>query len=429
MEIVEGRQTAAYDKDVVVFLIGMRVNKLRAWRQWLPVAKAMSPMLRELSNDPDSGLLGFRVFPGLRTTTMLQYWESAEKLQAFANDPDRTHRPAWTEFYKLAYKGGNVGIWHETYVVPAGQLRDRLRQHAAARPRNRRRCRPREQPRPHRRRPPREEVARSGPVQVRRLQCTRAVHPGSRQAVTAWGFPAVVRGPADVAVRRRRLPGRAGGVRAVLAGTRTRRRRDRRVVRGGPAALLDPRPVHRRAARSLVAPADPLRREPHPGRPGPGGRRDRCPRQRRRAVLPRCSAHPRRQPLPALRSVRRPPARRRAGRTRDGERGHAHLGHRVLPDRRRLRSRRQAHLRLRPDSSRYDGRHLPRRRLARAEARPEPARPRPHRRRTRSRRSDPRHRRRPDRRRPAPQGAPPGSPRTRRDRLAADSSSAWSPSR
>ncbi len=122
MSVIEGRQTAAYDQDVVVFLIGMRVNRLRAWRQWLPVAKAMVPMLRELTADPDSGLLGFRTFGGLRTTTMLQYWESTEKLQAFANDPDRTHRPAWTEFYKLAYKGNNVGIWHETYVVPAGNF-------------------------------------------------------------------------------------------------------------------------------------------------------------------------------------------------------------------------------------------------------------------------------------------------------------------
>jgi hypothetical protein len=122
MSVIEGRQTAAYDKELVVFLIGLRVNKLRAWRQWLPVAKAMGPMLRELTADPDSGMLGFRSFFGLRTTTMLQYWESAEKLQAFANDPDRTHRPAWTEFYKLAYKGNNVGIWHETYVVPAGNF-------------------------------------------------------------------------------------------------------------------------------------------------------------------------------------------------------------------------------------------------------------------------------------------------------------------
>ncbi|MDX6250562.1 MAG: hypothetical protein QOF10_3922 [Kribbellaceae bacterium] len=120
MSIVEGRQTAVYEKDLVVFLIGMRVNSWRAWRQWIPVSKAMGPMLRELLADPESGLLGFRTFPGLRSVTMIQYWESTEKLQAFANDAQRTHRPAWTEFYKHAYKGSNVGIWHETYVVPAG---------------------------------------------------------------------------------------------------------------------------------------------------------------------------------------------------------------------------------------------------------------------------------------------------------------------
>ncbi|MFI5710212.1 DUF4188 domain-containing protein [Kribbella sp. NPDC051620] len=120
MSVVEGRQTAAYDGEIVVFVIGFRVNKLRAFRQWLPVALAMGPMLRELSADKDSGLLGFRTFPGLRTTTMIQYWESAEKLQAFANDPGRTHRPAWTNFFKYAYQGNNVGIYHETYIVPAG---------------------------------------------------------------------------------------------------------------------------------------------------------------------------------------------------------------------------------------------------------------------------------------------------------------------
>ncbi|MEV6418015.1 DUF4188 domain-containing protein [Kribbella sp. NPDC051718] len=120
MSVVEGRQTAAHEGEIVVFVIGFRVNKLRAFRQWLPVALAMGPMLRELTADKDSGLLGFRTFPGLRTTTMIQYWESAEKLQAFANDPGRTHRPAWTNFFKYAYQGNNVGIYHETYVVPAG---------------------------------------------------------------------------------------------------------------------------------------------------------------------------------------------------------------------------------------------------------------------------------------------------------------------
>jgi hypothetical protein len=118
--IVQGRQTASYDRDVVVFLIGMRVNSLRAIRHWIPVARAMGPMLRELMADQDSGLLAFRVLPGLRQVTLIEYWESAEKLQAFANDAQRTHRPAWTEFYRRAYQGNAVGIWHETYVVPSG---------------------------------------------------------------------------------------------------------------------------------------------------------------------------------------------------------------------------------------------------------------------------------------------------------------------
>ena len=119
-DVIQGRKTAAYDRDLVVFLIGMRVNKLRAMRRWIPVMRSMGPMLTELMKDPDSGLLGFRTFPTWRGVTMLQYWESTEKLQAFAGDPGRTHRPAWLRFFKLAYSGGSAGIWHETFVVPAG---------------------------------------------------------------------------------------------------------------------------------------------------------------------------------------------------------------------------------------------------------------------------------------------------------------------
>ena len=119
-EVVEGRHTAAYDGELVVFLIGMRVNSLLKVREWLPVAGAMGPMLRELSKDKDSGLLGFRTLPTWRGVTLIQYWESVEKLQAFAGDNGRTHRPAWVDFFRNSYKGGAVGIWHETYVVPAG---------------------------------------------------------------------------------------------------------------------------------------------------------------------------------------------------------------------------------------------------------------------------------------------------------------------
>jgi hypothetical protein len=120
MTVIAGRQTAAYDGDLVVFLIGMRVNSWRAVRAWRPVARAMGPMLRELSKDPDSGLLGYRMLPTWRGITLIQYWESVEKLQAFANDGDRTHRPAWLDYFRQSFQGGAAGIWHETYVVPAG---------------------------------------------------------------------------------------------------------------------------------------------------------------------------------------------------------------------------------------------------------------------------------------------------------------------
>jgi hypothetical protein len=113
--IHRGRWTATLEGEVVVFLIGMRVNRLWAVHEWLPVALAMGPMLRELMRDPDSGLLGFRSFLEPRGVMMLQYWRSVEHLQAFAGEPARTHRPAWLRFYQRSWKNGSVGIWHETY--------------------------------------------------------------------------------------------------------------------------------------------------------------------------------------------------------------------------------------------------------------------------------------------------------------------------
>ncbi|NLU69795.1 DUF4188 domain-containing protein [Streptomyces sp. HNM0574] len=116
-----GRTTADVQGDVVVFLIGMRINRLSAPRSWVPVFRAMPRMLRELARDEDSGLLGYRL-TGLppREFAVTQYWESREKLYAYAADAEREHRPAWAEFNRRARNGaGHVGIWHETYVVPA----------------------------------------------------------------------------------------------------------------------------------------------------------------------------------------------------------------------------------------------------------------------------------------------------------------------
>nr|WP_229821189.1 DUF4188 domain-containing protein [Streptomyces ruber] len=114
--------TAASEDQVVVFLIGMRVNSYTAVRSWWPVAKAMGPMIRELVRDGGSGLLGHRfLVGGPREVYLVQYWDSHEKLLAYASARDGEHRPAWAAFNRRLRAGrGRVGFWHETYVVPAG---------------------------------------------------------------------------------------------------------------------------------------------------------------------------------------------------------------------------------------------------------------------------------------------------------------------
>lgn len=77
---------------MVVFLIGMRVNRWRAVRHWLPVIAAMPRMLKELSRDGESGLLGLRgLGGGPRVHGVVQYWESHEKLLAYASAQGREH--------------------------------------------------------------------------------------------------------------------------------------------------------------------------------------------------------------------------------------------------------------------------------------------------------------------------------------------------
>ena len=119
--IIRRRMAAALDGDFVVFLIGMRINKFWKVHKWLPVFVGMPRMLRELADRPDSGLLGFRFHRGLRNHLVVQYWRSFEHLERYARDPDRDHVPAWAAFNRAVGSKGDVGIWHETYRVAAGQ--------------------------------------------------------------------------------------------------------------------------------------------------------------------------------------------------------------------------------------------------------------------------------------------------------------------
>jgi len=117
-KVTPKRVTAAIEGDFVVFLIGMRINKPWKLHKWVPVFRAMPRMIRELERAPESGFLGHIFGPGV----IVQYWRSFEQLEAYARSPEQLHWPAWKDFNKRVGRSrGDVGIWHETYKVRAGE--------------------------------------------------------------------------------------------------------------------------------------------------------------------------------------------------------------------------------------------------------------------------------------------------------------------
>jgi len=119
--VFPGRYTAQSDEPFVVFLIGMRINRLWAVGKWMRVAAAMPKMLAELKHDLSLGLLHFEIFFYWRGVAVLQYWRNFEQLHAYAHARNAAHLPAWAEFNRRVGASGVVGIWHETYTVAPGQ--------------------------------------------------------------------------------------------------------------------------------------------------------------------------------------------------------------------------------------------------------------------------------------------------------------------
>jgi Domain of unknown function (DUF4188) len=121
MEINRGRVTAEIEGDFVVFLIGARPNPLRMIRSLRDLGgkRGMKYMLDYLSKQPEIGLLGYQQF-GIGT--WVQYWRSFDHLEAFAKNQDDPHLTAWRNYFKRVGNSGRTGIWHETFLVRAGEF-------------------------------------------------------------------------------------------------------------------------------------------------------------------------------------------------------------------------------------------------------------------------------------------------------------------
>ena len=88
--VFPGRYTANIEGDVVVFLIGSRLNRLRSLPRMVQVARQMTRMQTELMAQPDRGCLHMENFFG-RVTLSVQYWRDFESLERYARATDAEH--------------------------------------------------------------------------------------------------------------------------------------------------------------------------------------------------------------------------------------------------------------------------------------------------------------------------------------------------
>jgi hypothetical protein len=110
--------TAEIDGDFVVFMIGMRINRWWKIHKWWPVAMSMPRMVKELRANPSIGCL----YADSRQGISIQYWRSFDQLEQYAHARDHEHLPAWAAFNrKVRTASGDIGIWHETFLVRAGE--------------------------------------------------------------------------------------------------------------------------------------------------------------------------------------------------------------------------------------------------------------------------------------------------------------------
>jgi hypothetical protein len=114
------RLAAEMDGEFVVYVNGMRLNRLRAVHKYILAGRKLAAMFDGLEADPDSGFLGYEpAIRGLRSGAAIQYWRSLEDLRAFARDSDDLHVPAW-KWVNESVRRGEIGFWAELYVIEDG---------------------------------------------------------------------------------------------------------------------------------------------------------------------------------------------------------------------------------------------------------------------------------------------------------------------
>ena len=121
--VITERMAAEIDGEYVIYINGMRLNKLRALPKYLRAGFKAAKIFKRLEADPDSGFLGYLpAFMSLRGGAAIQYWRSLEDIKRFAQDPDDLHVPDWQWYNEAVGDNGELGFWAELYVVKDGSF-------------------------------------------------------------------------------------------------------------------------------------------------------------------------------------------------------------------------------------------------------------------------------------------------------------------
>jgi hypothetical protein len=85
-------------EGTVVFRVGTPINGLWKVHEWLPVRRAMPGMRDDPEADPDRGILGDDVTPGVRNHEVVNDRRSSDRLRRDTLGPEARHAPSvpWT---------------------------------------------------------------------------------------------------------------------------------------------------------------------------------------------------------------------------------------------------------------------------------------------------------------------------------------------
>ncbi|KAI8921377.1 hypothetical protein DFJ77DRAFT_449602 [Powellomyces hirtus] len=125
--LVKGRTMGVIEGDFVVFMIGNRINEESAWVSGSAEQSgaAMDAMQNELKANPDLGCLHTEYFvstdPSGAHYMAVQYWRSLDQLHAYSRGRMFKHLEPMMKNIAMQRTSSEVGIYHETYMVRAGE--------------------------------------------------------------------------------------------------------------------------------------------------------------------------------------------------------------------------------------------------------------------------------------------------------------------